>query len=77
MPASGQKTVTPAARLAADQLPRDRAAAAIARQQRRVKADGRPPRKLEERLGDDLRDVGEDGEIGVRARERLARLGRS
>ena len=71
MPASGQKTVTPVRGLAPDELPGNRAPAAVARQQRRMEADGRPARELEQRLGHDLGDVGEDGQVGIRSLERL------
>ena len=63
--------------LPTDELPGDRAPAAVARQQRGMKADGRPAGELEQRLGHDLGDVGEDGQVGIRSRERLPRLRRS
>ena len=64
------------ARLAPDQLPGDGAPAAVARQQRRMEADRRVSRQLQQRLGYDLRDVRQHGQVGARARERLPRRAR-
>src|SRR5262249_19663600 len=72
----GPERGDPGAGSAADELQGDGAAAAIAREERRVKADRRLARQMEQRLGDDLRDVCEDRQVGAGERERLARIDR-
>src|SRR5262249_18485318 len=65
--------------LASDQLPRDRAATPVAWQHRRVEADRGVPGELEQRLRDDLRNVGQHGQISFGAgecRPRISRLER-
>src|SRR5581483_11116113 len=52
-----------AARLAADELPRERAAAAIARQERGMEAERPEPRRIDHRRRDDLRDEREELEV--------------